>query len=286
MKKLILGIDGGNFEGKVAGPFGAISFKSNIAPYQDLKISETHGDDDMIYEIDGKKGLAGTIAKNESRLGNTSMFGTSKAHRDTKIRILLAIFRYLKKFKLEPETISIVVGQPIDGHDDNEKKIIRDMLEGSHPIVVNDEAMTINIGEVGVAPEGTGAYWSGNQEHPTCFLLDFGSGTINCVSFLELKHINATSKTINYGTETPNLSLEVIADGAIRETTALGWNKNAPVLVCGGSAGVITQLVQEHYTKAEVLIPTLVLDTGKKQILEPKFANAVGFYTIAKGSFK
>ncbi len=285
MKKLILGVDAGSYEGKVAGPYGAISFKTNIAPLFDLKVTETHGDDDMVYEIDGKKGLAGTIAKNESRLGTSNMYGTTKAHPDTKIRVLLAIFRYIDKYKLNSDSVSIITGQPLEGHGPDEKQYIKDMLIDKHRVVVNDKEMIINIKEVGVAPEGTGGFWGSNQEYGTCRLLDFGSGTVNAVSFSEFRHINSTSATFNYGTETKGMSLEQVAYGAIRETTALGWGKNDVVLVCGGSTPKIIAHVLQHYENAQILIPSLVLEKGVAQMLEPKFANAVGFYNIGKGTF-
>lgn len=284
MKKLILGVDAGNYEGKVAGPFGSYSFKTNISYLTELKVVEVHGDDDMVFEIDGRKGLAGTIALYENPYGSSGMYGTSKAHDDTKVRVLLAIYRYMKKYDIKADSVSIVTGQPIAGHDDVEKRRIIDMLEGEHPIKVNGENVTIKIGEVGVAPEGTGAFWSSNQEHATCKVLDIGSGTVNAVSFKDFRHINFNSNTFNYGTETRKQ--DVVIRGAIMDTTALGWGKEDVVLVCGGSAGLVTEEIKKHYQNAEVLTPTLVLDKGSSQVLEPKFANAVGFYTLAQNEFR
>lgn len=286
MKKLILGVDGGSFEGKVVGPHGAISFKSNVAPMPTIKVSEIHGDDDMVFEIDGKKGLAGTIAKNESRFGSSNMYGTTKAHDDTKKRVLLGIFRYLNKYKIDDvDNISIVTGQPIEGHDNEAKQIIKDMLIDDHKVVVNGKERILRIKEVGVAPEGTGGFWGSSQEHATCNLLDFGSGTVNAVHFSEFRHINVRSDTFNYGTETKNMTLEDVAYGAIRESTELGWKKDSIVLVCGGSAGKIITHISQHYENAQILIPTLVMEKGNAQMLEPKFANAVGFFNIARGTF-
>jgi plasmid segregation protein ParM len=284
MKNLILGMDAGNFEVKIAGPQGAISFKSNVAHMVELKVSETHGDDDMIYEIDGVKGLAGTIALRESRFGS-SMLGKSKAHEDTKIRVLLGIFRYIEKFKLNVDTVSLVTGQPVDGHDDEKKDAIKKMLKGTHHVVVNNKEMTIIVKEVAVAPEGTGGFWGSNQEHANCFILDCGSGTVNAVCIKEFLHINSMSGTFNFGTESKGMTLEQVAYGAIRESTALGWEKESVVLVCGGSAGKIITPILKHYENAQILIPTLVLEKGMAQMLEPKFANAVGFYNIARGTF-
>jgi plasmid segregation protein ParM len=238
-----------------------------------------------VYTIDEKKGLAGTIALNESRFGNSSMLGKSKAHEDTKIRVLLAVFRYIDKFKLNVDSVSLVTGQPVEGHDDDKKDAIKHMLKGTHHVIVNNKEMTIIIKEVGVAPEGTGAFWGSDQSNETCNILDCGSGTVNAVSIKEFRHINSTSATFNYGTESKGMTIDLVAHGAIRESTALGWEKDSVVLVCGGSAHKIITPILKHYENAQILIPTLVLEKGNAQMLEPKFANAVGFYNIARGTF-
>lgn len=49
------------------------------------------------------------------------MYGDSKAHEDTKIRVLLAINRYLDRYCPHFENIAIVTGQPIKRHKQTEK---------------------------------------------------------------------------------------------------------------------------------------------------------------------
>lgn len=284
LKKLILGVDAGNFEGKVAGPYGALSFKTNISENVDLKVEEVFGEDDMRWEIDGKKGLAGTIALYENRFGSKSMYGETKAHWNTKARVLLSIYQYIKRYDLSPSSISLVTGQPYKGHNEDEKEKLRKMLLGSHPIVVNGEAMTIKISEVGIAPEGVGAFWGSNQSYPTCKVLDIGSGTVNAIGLIDYRVVNSFSDTFNYGTEI--LQQDQVARGVIQDTTGKGWVQSDKVLVAGGTAGTITPQLIEHYPNAEVLVPTLVLNDETTQVLEPKFANAVGFYTLALGNFK
>lgn len=284
MKKLILGIDGGNFEGKTVGPYGADSYKTNITEDTELLVEEVFGEDDMRFELDGRKGLAGTIAQFENPFNSASTYGLSKVHDNTKIRVLLAIYRYVKKFDLEVESFSIVVGQPYKTHTEDEKNKLKKMLQGSHPIIINGEAMTIKIGEVGVAPEGVAAFFGGNHGYSTAKVLDLGSGTINAISVSSMRVTNFNSDTFNYGTET--MEHNKVVRGIIQDTKAKSWDKNDKVLVCGGSAGVLTEKIKESYINAEVFLPVIELVDKTPQVLETKFANASGFYNIARGHFK
>lgn len=86
----------------------------------------------MEFIIDGRKGYAGSIALYEDEFGSASIYGETKAHNDTKIRVLLAIHRYLERYHLNVSRFSIVVGQPIKGHKESEKTLIKKMLLGLH----------------------------------------------------------------------------------------------------------------------------------------------------------
>ena len=105
----IVGIDPGNEEVKYASRFGIVKFKSAIGEYRNRHIESSHGNDDMIFEFNGRKGFAGTLALAESEFGGSLMVD-SKAHEDTKIRVLLALHH------LPGTTYQIVVGQPIKKH--------------------------------------------------------------------------------------------------------------------------------------------------------------------------
>lgn len=279
MHKLILGDDVGNYEGKTVGPHGIDVWKTNISSMTDRKVFEVYGEDDMEFEFRGRTGLAGTIAKYESRRGSKSMYGSSKAHWYTQIRVLLSIYRYTVKYGIKPDNVSIVTGQPYIGHTDTDKKALKDMLVGEHPIIVNGDRMIINIEEVGIAPEGVGAYFSMTTPPKNGKVLDIGSGTINAISFEDYRVTNFNSDTFNYGTEV--MPLMEVVESVIQDTTALGWSVNERIYVCGGSAGEITQYIKKHYTNVEVLTPTLA---GK--VLAPKFANAAGYYNLALGTFR
>lgn len=284
MRKLILGVDAGNHSAKTVGAFGTDIYKTNICDWFDRKVEETFGKDDMEFEIGGRKGFAGTIAEIEDEFGISSMYGDSKAHDDTKIRVLLAIHRYLKKYCPHFKEISIVVGQPIKQHNPSEKSKIINMLQGYHEFKVNGEKQSFIIENVRVAPEGSGAFWSFDKMG-TWRIIDIGSGTLNASTIKDKHHVNNASDTFNFGVETlkNKNDLEIISRGIIRSTTSLKWQKNDDVLIVGGIAEGIYPHIKEHYNNATVLKP--VLQRVKPIELHPVYGNAVGYFELAKGAF-
>lgn len=285
MNRLVLGVDAGNHKAKVVGPFGTDSYKTSICDWFERDIEESFGKDDMEFEINGRKGFAGSIAEVEDEYGAGSMYGESKAHEDTKIRVLLAIYRYLNRYGPHFEHISIVTGQPIIKHKEAEKNAICSMLEGFHEFVVNGRKVAFTIDRVGVAPEGSGAFWSSPREG-NVHILDIGSGTVNAATIRDKRHVNNSSSTFNFGMETVKNKndLKGISRGIIRNTTQLKWKKDDTVLICGGSAAGIFPFIREHYQNAEVLNPNMKRGDNIS-LLEPVYANAAGFYTLAKGAF-
>lgn len=285
MNRLVLGVDAGNHKGKVAGPFGVDSFKTNICDWFERNVEEKFGLDDMQFEIGKRKGFAGSIAEYEGDYGDGTRYGDSKNHEDTKIRVLLAINRYLNRYCPHYEHVAIVTGQPIKQHKVKEKEGIVKMLEGSHDITVNGMKRTIIIDKVRVAPEGSGAFWS-NPKMGTVRIIDIGSGTINAATVIDNHHINNKSDTFNFGMETvKNKSdLRGIARGIIGNTDKLKWSKDDKVLICGGIAEGITPFLSEHYHNAEILVPGMNRGEGLSTY-HPVYANAVGFYVLAKGAY-
>lgn len=285
MNRIILGIDAGNHKAKVVGPFGVDSFKTNICDWFERDVEESFGPDDMEFEIDGRKGFAGTIAQYEDEFGDGTRYGDSKAHEDTKIRVLLAIHRYLSRYCPHIEQVSFVAGQPIKRHKQAEKDSIIAMLKGNHEIKVNRRIRKVSIDRVAVAPEGSGAFWA-QPSDGIIRVIDVGSGTVNAATIIDRKHVNNASTTFNFGVETVSNKDDVqkIARGIIRNTTKLKWNKNDKILICGGITEGIAPYIIEHYINAEIINPTIHRGNGVTT-LHPVFSNAVGFYAIAKGAF-
>lgn len=286
MGRLILGVDAGNHRAKVVGSCGIDTFRTAICDWFERNVIERFDEDDMEFEIDGRKGFAGTIATVEDEFGGGSMFGESKAHDDNKVRILLALYRYINKYCPGEHTIGLVTGQPIVSHKPEEKEAIRSMLIGPHEIFVNGRMQRLNIMDVRIAPEGAAAFWS-NPMVSEIKILDIGSATINACAISNKRVVNTFSDTFNIGMETVSdkENLERIARGIIRKTTELKWKKTDKVLVCGGVAEDILPHITEHYTMARVLVPQYRKGEGKAYPLNPVYANAVGFYELAKGAF-
>lgn len=285
MSRLILGVDAGNYMAKVVGTYGTDLFRTNICDWFEREVEETFGADDMEFTIGKRKGFAGTIAMFEDEFGNGSTYGDTKAHEDNKIRVLLAINRYLDKYCSDVGKIAIVTGQPIIRHTDAEKKKIQQMLMGNHEVKVNGKTRSFYIESVGVAPEGSAAHWA-NQSTGLIRILDIGSGTVNAATISDNRHLNNASTTFNFGMETikDKSDMSTIARGIIRNTTKLKWNKSDKVLICGGIAEGIAPHLIEHYSNGEIINPTFKSRNGVK-ILSPIYANAVGYYEIAKGAF-
>lgn len=286
MSKLILGVDAGNHRGKVAGIHGLESFKTNICNWFERDVKEVFGNDDMEFEIDGRKGYAGTIAQYEDEFGDGATYGDTKAHEDTKIRILLAIYRYLERFKLDATRICIVTGQPIRNHKENEKNKIIDMLKREHDFVVDGKRVKFTIEDVRVAMEGSSAFWS-NPSMGTLRIIDIGSGTVNMATIMDKRHIHKSSGTMNTGMETlrNKSDYEAIARAIFQHATKLKWHKDDAVYVCGGVAEIVTPHLRKYFSHATPMMPKLKREFDAMTV-QPIYANAVAFYELAKGVFK
>ncbi len=284
--QLILGIDAGNYKAKVAGVHGIDSFRTNICNWFERDVEETFGQDDMEFEIDGRKGYAGTIAAYEDEFGDGTTYGETKAHEDTKIRILLAIHRYIEKYCKGIERVCIVTGQPLKMHKETEKKKIIDMLKGEHKFIVNKKNVKFTIEEIGIAPEGSGAFWS-NPTTGLVRIVDIGSGTVNLATIEDKKHIHKSSGTMNTGVETLRNKddYEALARAVYQFATKLKWKNNDDISVCGGIAEKIVPYLEKHFARISPMQPML-----KRQydttLVPPTYSNAVGFYNIARGVFK
>ncbi|MBM7607595.1 plasmid segregation protein ParM [Lysinibacillus composti] len=286
MDKLILGIDAGNYKAKVAGVHGVDTFRTNICDWFERDVEETFGQDDMEFEIDGRKGYAGTIAIYENEFGTGATYGDTKAHEDSKIRILLAIYRYITKYSLDISSIYVVVGQPIVMHKAGEKIKIIDMIIGEHDFTVNRQRIKFEIKDAKVAMEGSAAFWSNPSMH-SAKIIDIGSGTVNMATVFEKHYIHHTSGTMSVGMETlkNQKDLDAVARAIYQHATKLKWKKDSEVYVCGGVTDTILPYIQKQFPNAQAVQPKLRREYDFMTV-PATFANAVGFYTLGKGAFK
>lgn len=272
---MILGIDAGNYEVKTAGELGLDCFYSDIGEYRERNLKNKHGKNDMVFNYNGRWGFAGSLARFESEFGGTIM-GESKAHDDIVIRVLLAIHRYRTSMC---ETCSIVVGNPISSHTPGEKKRIQELLTGRHEITVNNERKIIDIEAVRIAPEGAAAFWSFPQEG-VVRIIDVGSGTVNVATIINQRYVDRDSFTLNFGANTTKSNdLKEMARAIITKT--YNWNSEEPVYLVGGVAEKLEPHLKAYFKNGRVIYPAF-----KQQETQPKFANSIGFYKLAKGVFK
>lgn len=275
----ILGVDAGNWNGKVIGQYGEIIYRTAIAEYNP-RANEKFGDDDMVVEFESRKYHAGTIAKRDTEFGG-SIMGGSKAHSDVLLRVLMGIHRYMDIYNFHEIEFQIVVGQPIDYHVEDEKLKIINMLEKKHTITVNDMTKTFIITKVLVSKEVP--FWS-EPVVEKVRMIDIGSGTVNWSTFIMKKYISTESGTLLYGTEsTKSKDRRAMARGIATETSQK-WDKNDVVKLAGGGAYELEQYIKAYYPNTTILKPKISVNGGIKQ-LDPIFCNAVAFYNMAKGMF-
>lgn len=260
---------------KVVGEKGMIHFHSTLGESREINLQQIHGEDDMIFEYEGEKGFAGSLAMYESEFGG-SILGETKAHRDTKIRTLIAIHRYSTIYNVKESSFDIVLGQPISTHNHNEKEKLKNMLIGEHVITVNGIEKSFQINKIEIAAECASSYWSSNLNEGLVRIVDVGSGTVNYATIFEQRFIDKDSNTISYGMNTnKSNSLPALARGIATETLKK-WNQNDKVYVIGGVAEQIHPHIKEYFSNAEVLYPIF-----NQQYTNPTFANAIAFYYVA-----
>lgn len=263
----IVGIDAGNNEVKVAHKDGVFKFASAIGEYRDRNIVSQHGDDDMIFEYNGRRGFAGTLALIESEFAGAIM-GDSKAHEDAKLRILLALHR----LKCPRNTFRIVVGQPIGKHTATEKDAIKRMLIGTHLLTVNSVRKLIVIDRVEVAAEGGVAFWSAPR-NGLVRIIDVGSATINCATLMNKRYVDRDSFTLPFGFNTiKTRDLNELARGIYTHTSAK-WSPHDDVFTVGGIARELIEPLRKYYPRIKVLND------------RPLYANALGMYAIGRALY-
>lgn len=278
----IIAVDGGNYETKVIHEKGYDCFSSMIGEWRQRTIKDEHSKQDMEFHIQNRyedyKGFAGPFATIESEYGGT-VFGISKNHQDAYTRILLGIWR-----NIIGDKVKIVVGQPYGGHTDEEKADIILALKCQHAVTVNGIKKEFEVEDVRVGVEGAMAFLSEPYLGPVN-IIDVGSGTVNCIHFLNKRIVDRKCKTLPFGSETSKQgkNYEGMAKGIYGQMSSL-WDKNNPTYVCGGSADKIVEPLRRYFPLVKVLRPKVDIEGVKVQV-DPKYANAIGMYIIAQRVF-
>lgn len=258
---MIVGVDWGGSLTKIVTPNKIEVFPSDIIGYRKMKVTNELRKYDFIFEYQGRKGLAGTLARDERTDLDRNRRGDSKLHDDALIRLLIALHQFGGK------NVKLVVGQPISKH--SEKHKIRAKLLGTHAITVNNTTKEITIQDVVVGVEGGSAIFSSPMKEKV-HLIDIGSGTINFATIKNGRFINSQSDTIPKGIENVEDDYQAIADNIENMAIDLGWGNNRYLL--GGGANLL-----EDYLNYPLLNPVF---NGKKY--GPELANTIGFYKVGE----
>lgn len=275
-----LGVDAGNENGKIVGKFGELIYKTALSEFNTFS-EETFGPDDMIIEYQGQKMFGGSVAKYDGEFSGSIMGGT-KAHSDTLIRVLVAIHRYLIYYDFYETEFKIVVGQPIDFHNEAEKQKIINMLEGNHEITVNEVKKKISILKALVSKETP--FWA-EPEIGLVRHIEVGSGTINLSTFLDKKYISKDSKTLTFGMESTKSKDRNAMSRAVVAETSKKWGMHDKIKLAGGGSKELYNHINSFYPNTYILKPKLYL-SGRLKVLDPIYANAVAFYNTAIRMFE
>lgn len=254
-------IDGGNAYTKFYDGVLLKRFPSEISlDYRERSLVQKHGEYDFVWEYEGKKGFAGTLAE-EAECGG-SIGGDSKAHFDARLRILIALHQFTQGVSHD-----IVVGQPISKHE-SEKQVIKEALLGSHELIVNGEKKLLFVKRCEVAAEGVVAGLL-KPSNGIMRVMDVGSATVNYGTLKDKRFLDRDSWTVLEGLETfTHQNYEAIgrkiAGNALKK-----WRREDRVLIVGGGAEYVYPQVKQIFPKAELFN-------------DPTFANVKAFYLIAR----
>lgn len=209
-------------------------------------------------------GFAGTLAGESETAGNIG--GETKAHFDAKLRVLLALHRFSKEKEFD-----LIVGQPISRHLPEDKKAIKEMLIGSHVLVVNGERKTIVIRRCEVAAEGIVAGLLTTSQG-IVRVLDVGSATVNFGTLQDMNFMDLGSWSELLGMETFDEQNPVAIGRKIVTSAQRKWKPHDVVKVCGGGAEMVFPYIKPHFPNAEL-------------IKNPIYANVKAFYDLARKAY-
>ncbi|SDX44622.1 plasmid segregation protein ParM [Marininema mesophilum] len=273
---MILGIDPGNEKVKVyGGVLGNLSFPSDLGEWRELRLTNRLTPNDMVWEYEGRRGFAGTLAQAESEWGGT-VKGTTKAHDDGKMRVLLGIHRIIPEYQGGNLTVRIVTCQPICQHTSIEKEKIINMLIGSHDLTINGIRKVFRIQEVRVAAEGA-AVGLFQPVQGLLRVLDIGSATVNGATIKDMRYGDRESFTEPMGLATAmTVDPKMVARRIQAIASGKRWYRNDLIRLVGGGAVPMADAIREHFPKAYILSPYGLL---------PEFANAVALHEIGRAIY-
>lgn len=263
----VIGLDVGRSGVKAYTGTSMFSFPSIVGEGTDRNLrTEYENGFEMVFG--GEWYFIGELARNESDFPRF-MMTDDKAHDDTLILALAAISR------TRLSDVTVVTGLPVNQHVDEHKRRLRDLLLGKRgglwEFEVNGERRLIRIADVKVAVEGGGAFWSAPQDG-LVRIIDAGSKTINYVTMRDRRYNNRESGTLPFGFGTNNTdNPRQMANRIAGDLGAKKWKADDTVLVCGGRAKELAELLTPYFPEAQPMT-------------NPIYSNAIGFFNAGRAT--
>lgn len=273
----VIGMDVGRNEVKAVSNRKRVSFKSRVGEWRERRL--TSGGDYEV-QVDGKRYFIADLA--EESFFAREMVSESKIHQETQILFLSAL-----ALVADPgEKAAIITGLPVAHHTTEGKEAMTDLLWGPHTVRVNGQFGAYVVDQIGIVPEGGGAYWDAILDdegklrnswlaEQKVRVVDLGSRTVNYVTIHRRKYLDRDSGTMNYGMLELSNSQEESDDTALEQFTRRiaadlmkRWLNYRPqedvVLLAGGGSILLAPWLQQHFPLAQFAE-------------DPLFANAQGY---------
>jgi len=265
---MIIAIDSGRHSTKVCTQKGYFQFPSLLGEWHNRTgfRESVFGPYDLEIEYKGKRWFGGTLAENECDFAVT-MHTETKDNIENLILILSALH-----LTTDERNVRVITGEPIKSHTDENKAILKRLIEGEHTIKINGVSKTFQILSALVACEAGVAAFSLSHIPPKLRVLDFGSATVNAASLVNGRYVKNQSFTLPFGLETnESTDVERMARRVISQLSRK-WSQKDDLFVIGGGGEVFLPYVKEEFSKAQ-LHPL------------PQYANVIGMYKVACSQF-
>lgn len=264
----VIAIDnGGHSTGVVTSSLQKM-FPSLKGEYSALNMEPTLGQYDYIIDLNGKRYLAGSLAKYECNFP-LQMHTESKQNLFYDLSVLIAChqFGYTNNY--------VMTCVPIDFFTKDEKDGITNRLKGNWVLTVNGNTKSFSIVDVKVSPETVTAFWNKKPEGLVRWM-DWGSRDLNYGTTINdgenMKFINRDSGTFHSkGLEATDITdYQMLADFVAGRLLAK-WDKSDKIIHVGGGAKNqnIIECFSRHFPNSEVHE-------------QPQMATAKGLYILGR----
>lgn len=257
----IVGLDCGRKSVKVFTGQKMFNFASIVGEARERNLNNRHSNGDLEVEFESEKFYVGELAERESEFYR-AMMTEQKDHDDTRLLALTALHQ------ANVTEARVITGLPVANHNDENKKRLKQLLQGRWEITVNGERKIIIIKSVDVAAEGGAAFWS----RPTdgiVRVIDGGSKTINYVTLKDRRYVDRESGTLDFGFETNKSTNDKQLIARIAGELGKKWGNKDLIWTAGGKALDIAKYIEPYFKNA---IP---MDNAL-------YANAIGFHAIGR----